>query len=783
MVFVAEAFSGWLAAQFADVARRQLGEWLVGSDQQRALGQAATAAIQATSKQLRPAPLTTDDVDGAEHLERVIDEVFQQPPTPAESLAEHPTLLEGLQAGVAARLAPLGDADVTGTPHSSAEILGVSVRSLTDLLTARLLQEILARGSSGGPLAPLADQLNHDLTHLQGQQHNAGLTRLSTDQQTMLTILQRLDQKARPIPPSTAGELVQHCWVDEVTGWLPRVSDVTDPVTLGVHPCMTLDEHGPDGKKSGSLDKVPMYVPRDIDAVLDEKWVPGTFVLLVGDSTAGKSRTAFEAMCRVAANQWLLVPAERGSLRALLDTGFNFRDTVVWLDDLERYLGHRGLDTALLRRLLNDPARKVMILATIRAKEYSSLSRGPDSGRADADSSLLRTARQLLDQVTVRIDLARRLTPGEEQRARERRRDPRVAEALAHSDRYGLAEYLAAAPKLLNEWRDAWAVTNQPAGAALVAAAVDCRRAGFQGSLAASMLCDLAASYLDPAVTGSLEPTAFQDGLAWAARPRYGASALLGRQADGSYLPFDYLVDSVQRDPNASPIPHHVWRRLLEIPQPASELAMIASMARWSAGEAAIAEQAFRLVAEANDDNLNRTAYESIAELAGSRGDLDEAASWRRKLYRYTWYAVDSLELLAIRGSAAALVNLGELADANDMLAMDALGKMAERGSTAALRILRNLADADHPDIVEKVGFLAASRGDMAEVIACYYKLADGTNKRSARYWLELATSHLTLRKSGSREILELQELAQAGEPQAREILDRLAKSAEGGRT
>jgi hypothetical protein len=44
---------------------------------------------------------------GADHLARVIDQVFQEPPTPAESQADHTTLLEGLQAGVAARVAVL----------------------------------------------------------------------------------------------------------------------------------------------------------------------------------------------------------------------------------------------------------------------------------------------------------------------------------------------------------------------------------------------------------------------------------------------------------------------------------------------------------------------------------------------------------------------------------------------------------------------------------------------------------------------------------------------------
>jgi len=49
MVFIAEAFGGWLAGQLADAGRRRLGGWLLGSDQQRALQQAATAAIQAIS--------------------------------------------------------------------------------------------------------------------------------------------------------------------------------------------------------------------------------------------------------------------------------------------------------------------------------------------------------------------------------------------------------------------------------------------------------------------------------------------------------------------------------------------------------------------------------------------------------------------------------------------------------------------------------------------------------------------------------------------------------------
>ena len=60
----------------------------------------------------------------------------------------------------------LDDAGLTGTWQSSAEVLGVPGTVLADKLTGHLVREIMFRGSRGGPLTPLAGQLNHDLTHL-----------------------------------------------------------------------------------------------------------------------------------------------------------------------------------------------------------------------------------------------------------------------------------------------------------------------------------------------------------------------------------------------------------------------------------------------------------------------------------------------------------------------------------------------------------------------------------------------------------------------------------------
>jgi hypothetical protein len=100
MVFVAEAFAGWLVGQMADATRKRMGILLLGSDQERALQQAATAAFQATARQLRPEPMAADDRQGAEHLARVINQIFQQPLAPEESQTEHPTLSAGDRSGL-----------------------------------------------------------------------------------------------------------------------------------------------------------------------------------------------------------------------------------------------------------------------------------------------------------------------------------------------------------------------------------------------------------------------------------------------------------------------------------------------------------------------------------------------------------------------------------------------------------------------------------------------------------------------------------------------------------
>ena len=161
MSFVAGDAGAWLVDLLAGAARKRLATWVLGSEQERALRQASNAAILAVSRELHP-----DDSERAGQVAMVVGHVTSAP-TPGMPWAG--TLLETLQAGIAGQLAVLDDASLTGTGRSSADLLGLSVRTLADRLTRHLVQEIIVGGSRGGPLAPLADQLNHDMTHLQGQ--------------------------------------------------------------------------------------------------------------------------------------------------------------------------------------------------------------------------------------------------------------------------------------------------------------------------------------------------------------------------------------------------------------------------------------------------------------------------------------------------------------------------------------------------------------------------------------------------------------------------------------
>jgi hypothetical protein len=144
--------------------------------------------------------------------------------------------------------------------------------------------------------------------------------------------------------------------------------------------------------------------------------------------------------------------------------------------------------------------------------------------------------------------------------------DPRIAAALEHADQFGPAEYLAAGPKLFALWRGGWAPGAHPRGAALVAAAVDARRAGYYRGLPLAFFHNLHPHYLRQPHRVRLNPEPWAEAVTWATERRHATSGLLVRDEDDEdrYLVFDYIAAEVDADPESASIPGGLCRSVLK---------------------------------------------------------------------------------------------------------------------------------------------------------------------------------------------------------------------------
>jgi hypothetical protein len=257
-----------------------------------------------------------------------------------------------------------------------------------------------------------------------------------------------------------------------------RVRRISDPLRLGVHPAAAVT------RRDGRVDQLPAFIDRDRWPEVTAALVDPGFVLIVGESTAGKTRLAYEAMRACLPDHVCVSPQHPDVLRAALTATRQNRPSVLWLDDLERFLGLNGLSRADLADLLD--LGSVVVIATLRAQERQRFSARHDRNRGGQDQHLVRSGREVLQAVTAEIRLDRMWSDRELDSARAHDDDPRIAAAVAGADRHGIAETLAAGPQLLRDWQDAWSVADDPSaggprGAALIAAAVDVRRAGITG--------------------------------------------------------------------------------------------------------------------------------------------------------------------------------------------------------------------------------------------------------------------------------------------------------------
>ncbi|MFD8529122.1 hypothetical protein ACFV0L_17065, partial [Streptosporangium canum] len=345
-----------------------------------------------------------------------------------------------------------------------------------------------------------------------------------------------------------------------VTADPPHLAEVVrveraDPRRLGVHAAIDAP---------GAIGELPVYVERDTDtdprgvrALIAQAAQRGGMVVLVGGSSVGKTRCAFEALTALVPQWWLLHPADAEQVRQAAAAPLD--RLVVWLDELQRYLGGpAGLSAATVRTLLH---AGTVVVATVWPERHTAYTTPPAPGRDDPYTA----ERELLGLAHV-VHLDTGLSAAEHQRALNAAdEDPRIALALRSAD-YGLTQVIAAAPQLIDRWHSA-----DPYAAAILNAAIDATRLGSHSPLSADLLRTAAPGYCDPRQRAAAPLNWFEAGLAYATQTLHGATAALAPiAAPGEmgtpvgYLVADYLQQHVGRQRRTIKVPVTVWKALIQ---------------------------------------------------------------------------------------------------------------------------------------------------------------------------------------------------------------------------
>ncbi|WP_329553169.1 tetratricopeptide repeat protein [Streptomyces sp. NBC_00696] len=319
----------------------------------------------------------------------------------------------------------------------------------------------------------------------------------------------------------------------------PLVKDVSDRALVGIHAAIPL----PHIMHSDLSVEFPTYIPRDLDAdlraSLQSKAASGGFFLLVGRAASGKTRCAYEAIRSTFGDWRLCIPPNAESLNLLVEKDVDFTRTVIWLDEMQRFLEPGKLSLETTQRLLLQQNKPVVIVGTIWPDKYSQL-----RGAGGEDHS--EDVRRILE-LGQRFDVVE-FSEAEQARARiVAELDPRISEALNNGPSMRLTENLAAAPELIHRWMQ----SESPLGGALVTAAVSARILGHPQPMSQDMLLRLTISLLSGEQRATASENWFEQSLQWATLPVRGASAPLSAYADeigsiSGYIASDLLVQYAQ---------------------------------------------------------------------------------------------------------------------------------------------------------------------------------------------------------------------------------------------
>ncbi|MBP2327093.1 tetratricopeptide (TPR) repeat protein [Kibdelosporangium banguiense] len=324
------------------------------------------------------------------------------------------------------------------------------------------------------------------------------------------------------------------------------------PRRLGVHAAIEVE---------GSTSELPDYVSRDFDqrlhAALADGSERGGFVLLVGDASVGKTRALFEAVRVTLPEWWLVYPADAGAIRDLAQAPVP--RTVVWLDELLRYLGAPDpLTAATVRTLLS---AGLVVVGTLWQDDYRIRIAQRDQSANDPyapDRDVLRLAEV--------FDVPDEFTSAERARTEQLAVSDRRLRAAIESTDAGVTQVLAAGPELVRSWE----MASDPYGKAVITAAVDARRLGVTVPLTESYLAAAVPGYITATQRAVASADWFERALAYATTPLRGAARALSPIADEAmgvvtgYVAADFLLQRARRTRRVVCPPSSTWRALCE---------------------------------------------------------------------------------------------------------------------------------------------------------------------------------------------------------------------------
>lgn len=464
-----------------------------------------------------------------------------------------------------------------------------------------------------------------------------------------------------------------------------------DPFDLEVHPAISPESD------MAELSALPIYVERSHDLQLREivklaESGKNAIGVLVGSSSSGKTRAAWEAVRQLSSSWSLWHPLSPARPQAVLDGIEQIPPrTVVWLNELQHYLFTSSPElgeqvAASLRTILRDDRRApILILGTIWPEYLSKLPAVPVAGEIDLHSQV----RSLVG--TKQIVVPPRFTPAE-LRTIHKTADPRLRQALAHSSSGEIAQYLAGAPALLERYEAAPAVAQ-----AVVKVSVDAQRLGYTADLSRLFLERAAAGYLSDNEWQAVDDDWLDQALEYTSGRCRGAGRLLaqfrlrpgqGIERQTDYRLADYIAQWGRKARCFEIPPNDFWEAGLEHVSTAEALVSLgdAAAARWRIRYAALLYQ--RAI-----DFGEPAALLRMGELEEERGNIDQA----HKLFHKG--AIAGI-LPAQLKLADGLRRQGKLTDAKYWLRL-----AADQGEYRALQSLAQIAE-DEGSETEAVALL-----------------------------------------------------------------------------